>query len=90
MVENIIALANQEVVNKRIIRLSGSIDVAAVCEHGKSKYRCKECGGNFYCTHGRRKTRCLEGCGGSAFCVLHGKRKDRCKECNPPSKFCLS
>ena len=50
-----------------------------LCEHGKYKYQCKECGGSQICPHNRLKYQCKE-CGGSQICP-HGKRKSRCKEC---------
>ena len=50
-----------------------------ICEHGRQKCRCKECGGSALCEHRRRKDRCKE-CGGSAYCD-HGRRKRTCKEC---------
>ena len=50
-----------------------------LCEHGKYKYQCKECGGSQICPHNRLKAQCKE-CGGSQICP-HGKRKSRCKEC---------
>ena len=50
-----------------------------MCEHGRQRYFCKECGGKGLCEHGRRRTLCKE-CGGSSFCE-HGKRRSRCKEC---------
>ena len=50
-----------------------------LCEHGKYKYQCKECGGSQICPHNRLKYQCKE-CGGSQICH-HGKRKSRCKEC---------
>jgi hypothetical protein len=49
------------------------------CEHGKTKYKCKECGGSAICVHKRRKTTCKE-CGGSAICE-HGRQKYYCKDC---------
>ena len=48
-----------------------------VCEHGKQKHQCKECGGSSICEHGRMKTTCKE-CGGSSICE-HGRRKTTCK-----------
>ena len=50
-----------------------------LCEHGKYKYQCKECGGSQICPHNRLKAQCKE-CGGSQICP-HGKRKSSCKEC---------
>ena len=52
------------------------------CIHGKSKYRCKECGTGI-CIHGKSKYCCKE-CGGSGICV-HGKVKYVCKECKGSS-----
>ena len=50
-----------------------------VCEHGRRKSYCKECGGSAICEHGRQKQRCKE-CGGSAICE-HGRQKPQCMEC---------
>ena len=50
-----------------------------LCEHGKYKYQCKECGGSQICPHSRQKSRCKE-CKGSQICP-HSRRKSRCKEC---------
>ena len=50
-----------------------------LCEHGKQKSTCKECGGSSICEHSKRKSECKE-CGGSNICE-HGKRKSYCKEC---------
>ena len=49
------------------------------CEHGRDKYRCKECGGSGSCEHKHDKRLCKQ-CDGSRFC-MHGKVKQRCKEC---------
>jgi hypothetical protein len=49
------------------------------CEHNKSKYTCKECGGSSLCEHNRRKSTCKE-CGGSSLCE-HNRMKSTCKEC---------
>ena len=57
-----------------------------LCEHGKYKYQCKECGGSQICPHNRLKYQCKE-CGGSQICP-HGKRKSQCKECEG-SQICL-
>ena len=56
------------------------------CQHGKRKYRCKECGGSEICQHKKRKTRCIE-CGGSEICQ-HDKRKEQCIQCNG-SQICI-
>ena len=56
-----------------------------LCEHGKHKSTCRECGGSSFCEHGKRKSRCKE-CGGSSICE-HGREKSQCKECGG-SSFC--
>ena len=50
-----------------------------VCEHGRRKAYCKECGGIGICEHGRQKRQCKE-CGGIGICE-HGRQKAYCKEC---------
>jgi hypothetical protein len=72
-----------------------------LCEHGKQKSRCKECGGSGICEHKRVRSRCTE-CGGSGICehkrvrsqctecggsqiCEHNRRKDRCIECGGSS-----
>jgi len=54
------------------------------CEHGKSKYHCKACGGGYRCEHGKFKYLCKD-CG-TGRCE-HGKWKMACKDCSP-SSFC--
>jgi len=58
-----------------------------VCEHGKRKERCRECGGSSFCEHDKRKEFCKE-CKGSQICI-HDKQKGACKECGG-SKLCKS
>jgi hypothetical protein len=41
-----------------------------MCEHGRQKSQCNECGGSSMCEHGRQKSRCKQ-CGGSSL-----KRKE--------------
>ena len=31
-----------------------------LCDHGRERRRCKECGGNLICVHGRRRTKCTD------------------------------
>jgi hypothetical protein len=50
-----------------------------LCEHGRRRSRCKDCGGSAICQHGRVKYRCKE-CGGNGICD-HGRRKSQCKDC---------
>ena len=50
-----------------------------LCEHGKRKSRCRECGGSQICEHGKCKAQCRQ-CGGSAFCK-HGKYRAQCRQC---------
>ena len=52
---------------------------ASVCEHGRRRSQCKDCGGSGLCEHGRRRSQCKE-CGGSSFCE-HGRERSRCKDC---------
>jgi hypothetical protein len=49
------------------------------CEHGKRKYRCKNCGGIGICEHGKIKSQC-KNCNGTQICE-HGKRKEYCQNC---------
>ena len=50
-----------------------------ICEHGRQRYYCKECGGKGICEHGRKRSECKE-CGGKGICE-HGRERRRCKEC---------
>ena len=50
-----------------------------MCEHGRIRSQCKECGGTGICEHGRVRCRCKE-CGGSSICK-HGRKRCLCKEC---------
>jgi hypothetical protein len=54
-----------------------------MCQHGKRKSRCKDCGGSEFCEHGKNKHYCKK-CGGSVFCD-HGKHKRFCKDCDGAS-----
>jgi len=54
-----------------------------LCEHGRQKHQCKECGGSSICKHSKRKAVCTE-CKGSSICQ-HGRQKHQCKECNGSS-----
>jgi hypothetical protein len=56
-----------------------------LCEHGKNKNTCKECGTIKLCEHGKSKYTCKE-CG-KYFCE-HGKRKSKCVECGG-SEICV-
>ena len=51
------------------------------CEHGKRKYRCKECSGSEVCEHKKSKYDCID-CKGSNRCEPHNKLKRNCVECN--------
>jgi hypothetical protein len=53
------------------------------CEHGRQKYRCKDCGGVSICEHGRRRNTCKD-CGGSGICE-HNKQRHHCKDCSGAS-----
>ena len=55
-----------------------------ICEHGRRRSHCKECGGGSQiCEHGRRRSICKE-CGGSQICE-HGRERSQCKECGGAS-----
>ena len=58
-----------------------------MCEHGRQKSSCKECGGSSICEHGRQKSKCKE-CSGASICQ-HGKYKSHCKICGG-SALCKS
>lgn len=53
-----------------------------LCEHGRQRYRCKDCGGGAFCQHGKRKCTCKK-CGGSSICE-HGRERGRCRDCGNP------
>ena len=37
---------------------SCAVVAASICEHGRRKDRCKECGGPSFCEHARRRSEC--------------------------------
>ena len=47
------------------------------CEHGRPRFRCKECDGGSICEHDRERSMCKES-GGSGICE-HGTRRSECK-----------
>ena len=53
------------------------------CEHGRSKYTCRPCGGSAVCEHGKTKYKCVP-CGGTSTCEHHIQRH-QCKMCKPMS-----
>ena len=55
------------------------------CEHGRERYRCKDCGGSSFCEHGRQRSRCKD-YGGGGICE-HGRQRNKCKVCGG-SSFC--
>ena len=58
-----------------------------LCEHGKYKYQCKECGGTQICPHSKRKYQCKE-CKGTQICP-HDRQKSHCKKCSDPVKVSI-
>ena len=50
-----------------------------VCEHGRRKDRCRDCGTGI-CEHNKLKRYCKD-CGANSICE-HGRRRDRCKDCS--------
>ena len=51
---------------------------SGICEHGRRRSQCKECGGGGICEHGRERRRCKECRGGST-----GRPRGRRKEPEP-------
>jgi hypothetical protein len=60
--------------------------ISALCQHGRQKSRCKECGGSSICEHSKLKQLCAQ-CDGSSLCS-HLKRKWTCRECKG-SSLCI-
>merc|ERR1712166_1729212 len=56
---------------------------SSICQHGRQRSRCKDCGGGSICQHGRERSQCKQ-CGGSSICQ-HGRRRYECKECGGSS-----
>ena len=77
--------------------LSARSAVGTICEHGRERSRCKECGGSAICEHGRQRSSARSAVGHqSASTVVvamsarsavgaaiceHGRQRHRCKEC---------
>ena len=64
--------------------LHAAVPVAALtssgfCQHGRVRYRCKDCGGGGICQHGRARNICKD-CGGGSICQ-HGRVRYVCKDC---------
>jgi len=57
------------------------------CEHGRSKYRCIECGGSSICEHKTQRSVCKI-CEGSSICV-HKRQRIQCKICGDEIKITL-
>ena len=51
-----------------------------MCEHGKRRSQCKDCGGGSICEHGRLRNRCKE-CDGARICE-HGEQRSDCSTCS--------
>ena len=54
--------------------------IKTLCEHGRQKCRCKDCGGKSICEHGRRGNECSLCPNASQICE-HGTRQVRCILC---------
>ena len=48
-------------------RTSKKFKESSICQHGRQRSRCKECGGSSICEHSRVRSKCKE-CGGSSIC----------------------
>ena len=57
------------------------------CEHGRSKYRCIECGGSSICEHKTQRSVCKT-CGESQIWV-HKRQRIQCKICGDEIKITL-
>ena len=56
--------------------------IDGVCEHGRRRSVCKDCGGSGICEHGRQRVVCKD-CGGPGICE-HGRVRCQCKDCGGP------
>jgi hypothetical protein len=54
-----------------------------ICQHGRVRSSCKDCGGSGICQHGRQRSYCKD-CGGSSICQ-HGRVRSSCKDCGGSS-----
>ena len=54
-----------------------------LCEHGRRKCQCRDCGGSSFCVHDRQKYTCKE-CKGTSICE-HNRIRSECKECKGTS-----
>ena len=70
-----VAVASVRMVEER--KASRISAVASICDHGRRRSDCMDCGGGSTCEHGRRMSRCKE-CGGGSICA-HGLNKQYCK-----------
>ena len=64
-------------------RTSKKFRGSSICQHGRQRSLCKECGGSSICEHSRIRSTCKE-CGGSSICE-HSRVRSRCKECGGSS-----
>ena len=83
----------QESASTVVSALTARSAVGLICEHGRIRSKCKECGGSIceitaarrkvrwggICEHARLRSTCKE-CGGGSICE-HGRIRSRCKEC---------
>uniref|UniRef100_A0A0G4GJT7 Uncharacterized protein n=1 Tax=Chromera velia CCMP2878 TaxID=1169474 RepID=A0A0G4GJT7_9ALVE len=59
-----------------------------VCEHGRIRRRCRECGGSGICEHGRQCTHCRD-CGGSQICE-DDRQRNNCPQCQKDNPVYLA
>ena len=55
-----------------------------ICEHGRIRRQCKECGGSAICEHGRRRSH-VQGVRWVHAICEHGRIRSKCKECGGSS-----
>ena len=72
--EQSVQLANDLADQKTVINVFNS----GICEHGRQRSVCKNCGGPGICEHGRQRRVCKD-CGGPNIWE-HGRVRSVCKE----------
>eukprot|EP00964_Phaeocystis_antarctica_P132910 scaffold97061_cov54-Phaeocystis_antarctica.AAC.3 len=53
---------------------------ASVCEHGRRRSQCKDCGGSGLCEHGRRRSQCKDCVGGGHVTFLEAREVEEDEE----------
>eukprot|EP00802_Teleaulax_amphioxeia_P018666 Tamp_18869.p1 GENE.Tamp_18869~~Tamp_18869.p1 ORF type:complete len:399 (+),score=39.93 Tamp_18869:62-1258(+) len=64
---------------KRASQVGKGTPQSAICQHGRQRSQCRECGGASICEHNRVRSACRD-CKGGSYCK-HGVIRARCREC---------